>query len=332
MAKIHYMFYRSLLLFIASIFLMGCPSSPEPTPKPPTPVDTESSFNDYVDKGFIENEQLDEASGLIASRKNPGYFWAHNDSNDANRLFFFESNGKGKKEFYLANTTNRDWEDVSISTESDGSATVYVADFGDNNLLYKSYAIYWFKEPVVSPNGPLNNEINDVKRVNFTLPDGGRDMECLLVDQKSKDIYLVSKREDLKRLYRISANNLKDGATVTAEFISELSFSNPFSSNTSVKELFYLTAGDISSDNQEIIIRNYGYIYYWKLKSGESIPDALARQAKVVPSRSRYSSADGLGEPQGEGLAFAADGSGYYSISESADMPGGIHFYYFKKK
>ena len=83
MAKFNYMFLRSILLFSISIFLMGCPSSPEPNPVPPTPVDPESSFNDYVDKGFIENEQLDEASGLIASRKNPGYFWAHNDSNVA---------------------------------------------------------------------------------------------------------------------------------------------------------------------------------------------------------------------------------------------------------
>lgn len=326
------MFQKSLILIFVSIFLMACPSNPEPTPVPPTPVDPESSYNEYVDKGLIENDQLDEGSGLIASRKNPGFFWALNDSGDSNRLFYFDSNGKGKKEFFLTNAYNRDWEDMSITTETDGSSTVYVADFGDNNSAYQSYSIYWFTEPTVTSTGPTINTINQVKKLTFTLPDGIRDMECLLVDQETKDIFIVSKREDLKRLYKISATNVKDGAVLTAEYINELSFSNPFSSNTSVKELFYVTAGDVSFDNKEIIIRNYGYIYYWKRKTGESIPDALARQAKTVPSRSKYSSADGLGEPQGEGLAFAADGLGYYTISESAALPGGIHFYFFKKK
>lgn len=326
------MFQKYLLLLFLCPLLMACPSNPEPTPVPPTPVDTESSYNDYVDKGFIENDQLDEGSGLIASRKNPGYFWAVNDSGDSNRLFYFDANGKGKKEFYLTNTFNRDWEDMSIVLESDGSSTVYVADFGDNNSAYTYYNIYWFTEPTVSNSGPDINSINQVKQLTFTLPDGIRDMECLLVDQTSKDIFIISKRENLKRLYKISSSNVKDGATLTAEFVSELSFSNPFSSNTSVKELFYLTAGDVSFDNKEIIIRNYGYVYYWKRKEGESIPDALARQAKTVPCRSKYSSADGLGEPQGEGIAFAADGLGYYTISESASLPGGIHFYFFKKK
>lgn len=326
------MILRFSLLIFTSVLLMACPSSPEPTPVPQPSVNTESSYNDYLDKGIIENEQLDEGSGLIASRKNPGYFWAHNDSGDSNRLFFFDSNGKGKKEFNLLNAVNRDWEDIGIVTESDGSATIYLADFGDNNLLYPSYAIYWFKEPTVSLSGPEKNDISQVKKIEFTLPEGPRDMECLMIDQTTKDIYIISKRENLKRLYKISAANVKDGVKVTAEFVSELGFSNPFSSAQSVKELFYITAGDITSDNQEIIIRNYGYIYYWKMKTGESIPDALARQAKVVPSQSKYSSTDGLGEPQGEGLAFASDGSGYYTISESANTPGGIHFYFFKKK
>jgi len=326
------MFQKFLLLIFISTLLMACPSNPEPTPIPPTPLDPESSYNEYIDKGIIENDQLDEGSGLVASRKNPGYFWALNDSGDSNRLFYFDSNGKGKKEFYLKNAQNRDWEDMSITTEADGSSTVYVADFGDNNSLYQSYRIYWFTEPTITNSGPDVNSINQVKQLTFTLPDGIRDMECLLVDQKSKDIFILSKRENLKRLYKINASNVKDGTILTAEFVSELSFSNPFSNNTSVKELFYVTAGDISFDNKEVIIRNYGYIYYWKRKEGESIPDALARQAKTIPSRSKYSSLDGLGEPQGEGLAYAADASGYYTISESAALPGGIHFYYFKKK
>lgn len=299
------------------LLLTSCQNTNNPTPAP-APV--ESTFEPSQDRGIIENPHLLEASGLAASRVNPGYLWSHNDSGNPNVLFFMDNTGKGLREFVLQGSTNRDWEDMEIAGNADGSSTIYVADFGDNNASWSSYSIYWCKEPIVNSTTP--NTISDVNKLTFTLPDGSRDMECLMVDQVTKDIFIISKRDTPKRLYKIPANKVVTGANVVAEFVQELTFSQATFSNQNLITANYITAGTISPDNSEILIKNYMAIYYWKRKTGESIPDALKRLPASVP----YTV-----EPQGEGIAFAADGSGYYTISETPDKTP-VHLYFYKKK
>jgi len=318
---------NKLLYLLIFCFLMGsCQLGQGPTPDPGV-NGIESNYAEYEDKGVIENPSLDEASGLVASRKNAGYLWSHNDSGDGSRIFLLDGYGKGKREFKLQGAENRDWEDMGIVSETDGSATLYLADFGDNNAVYSSYALYWCKEPVVDANTPLMNTISQVSKLTFTLSDGARDMECLLVDQKTKDVFIISKRETNKRLYKIPASSLVAGGTAKAEFVRELAFSKPLSTDSRFVTAAYITGGSISSDNSEILVKNYYEVYYWKRKTGESISDALSRAPKTVPYKM---------EPQGEGITFAADGNGYYTISET-DKSGTppfppVHLYFYKKK
>jgi hypothetical protein len=317
---------RLFFLLVFGCLLGSCQPTQTPTPDPGVSV-MESNYAEYEDRGVIENPSLIEASGLVASRKNAGYLWSHNDSGDGSRIFLLDSYGKGKREFILQGAQNRDWEDMGIVSETDGSATLYLADFGDNNANYSSYALYWCKEPVVDINTPIANTISQVNKLTFTLPDGSRDMECLLVDQKTKDVFIISKRENTKRLYKIPASSFVAGGTAKAEFVRELDFSKPLSTDSRFVTAAYITGGSISADNSEILVKNYFEIYYWKRKTGETIPDALSRAPKTVPYKM---------EAQGEGIAFAADGNGYYTISES-DRSGSppypaVHLYFYKKK
>lgn len=290
-------------------------------PEPTDPTQGESSYNEAIDQGALENTRLSECSGIAASRKNPGYFWVTNDSDPQGpMLYLIDSLGKGKKEYLLGGATQRDWEDLAVVGETDGSATVYVADIGDNFLDNPKYAIYWFKDLKITTN-PYT-VLTDVNKLTFTLPDGFHDMETMLVDQKSKDIFLISKRENNKRLYKIPASKVLPGTTIIAEYVQDLSFSVPFTNDLKIQQAYYLTGGSVSSDNTEILIRNYIGVYYWKRKTGESIPEALTRAAKAVPYKL---------EPQGEGVTFSHDGSGYYTISESPDQSP-TRLYYFKKK
>jgi len=290
-------------------------------PEPTDPTAGESSYNDALDQGILENPRLTESSGIAASRKNPGYFWVTNDSDPQGpMLYLIDSLGKGKKEYLLSGATQRDWEDLAVVGESDGSATVYVADIGDNFLNNPKYAIYWFKDLKITTN-PYT-VLTDVNKLTFTLPDGFHDMETMLIDQKSKDIYLISKRENNKRLYKIPAAKVLNATNTIAEYVQDLSFSVPFTNDLKIQQAYYITGGCVSPDNTEILIRNYIGIYYWKRKAGESIPEALLRTAKAVPYKL---------EPQGEGVTYAHNGSGYYTISESPDLSP-THLYYFKKK
>jgi hypothetical protein len=88
----------------------------------------------------------------------------------------------------------------------------------------------------------------------------------------------------------------------------------------------YCTAGDISADNQEILLKNYQQVFYWKRCSGETLADALKRE----PTLLAYSADK---ERQGEAIAWAADASGFYTVGEklsSFDQKQELFFY--KKK
>lgn len=285
----------------------------------PTPI-----IDDF-EKGvgnLVENKNLDEASGLAASYTNQGMMWSHNDSGDINRIFLMDSLGKGTKEFYLEGAVNRDWEDMSISKFSDGNY-IYVGDIGDNLAVYPSCTIYRVKEPnIASQAVQASNSITlkDVQKINYVYPDGARDAECMFIDHDTKDIYILSKRDLKQRLYRLPYPQSYT-QTITAEFVEEVAFS------TALNTMFYITAGDISPDNKEILIRNYGQIYHWRRADGESIAQALLRPAKLLDYT--YSASE---EAQGEGIAFSRTGIDYYTIGEATDYKLPVKLFRYARK
>ena len=272
-------------------------------------------FNNSQDLGIIENVQIKEASGIVASYQNKGLLWTHNDSGDKNRIFSIDANGKGTREFYLEGATNRDWEAIAMATFPEGSF-IYVGEIGDNNAEYAESAIYRVPEPTITNATPQTNTLKNVQKITYKYPDGARDAECFLIDQVSKDIFIISKRENSKRLYKLSYPQSYT-QTTTAEFLQELTFSATPGTPS------YITDGNVSVDNQEIIIKNYLQIFHWRRNANESIPDALKRTPIMLP----YTA-----EPQGEGVCFSQDGSGYYTISETGPNSVPVKLYYYKRK
>ncbi len=277
-----------------------------------TPTD---SFENSQDLGTIENNQIKESSGIVASYRNKGFIWTHNDSGDKNRIFAMDANGKGNREFYLEGASNRDWEAISMATFPEGSF-IYVGDIGDNNNEFLTSTIYRVPEPEITASTPQSNTLQNVQKITYKYADGARDAEAFLIDQSSKDIYIISKRESSKRLYRLPFPQSYN-QTMTAEFVQELTFSA--GSGTPL----YIVDGNVSLDNKEIIIKNYLQIFHWRRNTNESIPDALKRTPKATP----YTP-----EPQGEGICFAQNGSGYYTLSEEGPNKSAVKLYFYKRK
>jgi hypothetical protein len=255
----------------------------------------------------MDNRDIDEASGLVASINNPNMLWAHNDSGDKARIFLLNEQGEFKAEFTLLGVENRDWEDIAIGPGPDPAKNyLYVGEIGDNRAVYDKKYIYRFEEPRLQD---ADKKIRNVEIITYVYPDGKRDAESLFVDPLTKDIYVLSKRENNIGIYR-AAYPQSTTATITLEKLGTMPF-------------LYTVAADITPDGQEILTKTYNAIYYWKRKAGATIAETLMSPAVQIPY---------LVEPQGESIAWKRDGSGFFTLSEEANKVQPVLYFYRRKK
>ena len=270
--------------------------------KPSSPVEN-SPFEAGKKLGVNTNQKLEEASGLAASVRYPGWVWSHNDSGHPPELFLLNAVGETKATYVLTGIKNRDWEDIALGPGPDSTTWIYVGDIGDNDASHKFKRIHCLEEPLLDNPGPLA-----VKRtLVIRMADQPRDTEALMVDPISRNIYLVTKREKSVKLYEIQFPFLAD--TLTATPLIDL-------------PLKHIVAGDISPDGTEILLKSYNAIYYWKRSLDQSISDAMKLPATKL---------DYKHEAQGESIAWAGDASGFYTLSENAKGERGQLLFYARK-
>ncbi|MFN6114174.1 MAG: hypothetical protein ACK47W_10595 [Bacteroidota bacterium] len=188
-------------------------------------------------------------------------------------------------------------------------AYLYVADIGDNSARRSSVTVYRIREPRLdTAQRGLRMAIpaDSIERLTLRYPDGARDAEALLVDPRSGDIVIVTKRENRCRVYSVAAPHT-GGSDRTMRFEGEL-------------PLQLITGGDVSPNGSTIILKNYLYVRAWTRSSGSTLAAALTGSGTPLPS---------MPEGQGEAIGFSADGSGYYTTSECerAGPPAAIYYY-----
>ncbi len=115
---------------------------------------------------LIQNEAINEASGIVKSKQFNGVFWIHNDSGDIPRIFAVDCEGNSIAEYPVQPAEHVDWED--ITTDSDGN--LYIGDFGNNWHVRKDFKIY-----VLEEQNPQKDSEATVKAViPFRYPDQGK--------------------------------------------------------------------------------------------------------------------------------------------------------------
>lgn len=255
--------------------------------------------------------QIDEASGMVDSRSQPGAIWIEQDSGSPAELALLDYNGSIRGKIAIPTIVNRDWEELASGPgPRDGVNYLYIGDIGDNNAQYQTVQIYRLPEPA-----SLQSPITSIDRINFRYPQGPRDAEAMFVDPQTKDIYVISKREEKVHLYGLPyPQNTSD--LITATDYGELpSFGGGLAN--------YVTGAAISPDGKEILVRTYTTVYYWKRDGSQTIPDALqygTRRSLVTRL-----------EPQGEAICFDKDAKGFFTISERASASS-VNLYYYAKK
>jgi hypothetical protein len=254
--------------------------------------------------GTVQSPLIGGASGLAASRKNPGVLWIHNDYNPP-CVYAMTPEGKLLGVYNLEGAKNHNWEDIAIGPGPEPNIDyLYVGEIGDNDSRRKNIKVYRVPEPNVNANQALANvTLTNVETIELGYPDGPRDAETLLLDPLTKDIYIVSK-ERTSKVYRAAYPQKTAGKTIL-EQVGKLHWG-------------MATAGDISPDGNEIIIRGYFAASLWIRPKEGPMWKAFEGSECSIPI---------ILEQQGEAICFDAKGAGYYTTSEHKHQP----IYYFPR-
>ncbi|MBG0854420.1 WD40 repeat domain-containing protein [Streptomyces spinoverrucosus] len=247
------------------------------------------------DEGFtIKDPRITESSGLAASRRHPGIYWTHNDSDDGAYLYAVDSaTGETVATLTLTGVGRpRDVEAISIGPGNQ----IYVGDIGDNlGGTWDHVWIYQLPEP---------EELKDrtVRATQYVVrySDGARDAESLVVHPKTGRVYIIDKNEAGGHLYEGPAELSASGTNV-------------FKSIAPVADL-EATDAALSPDGERLVVRSYFGSLAYDWNGGR-----IKRTGRLgVPS---------LG--QGESVTYTADGTkvmfgneGAQSTVEPLDAPG----------
>jgi hypothetical protein len=282
---------------------------------------------------FLADDRMDETSGIVASTAHPGILYIHNDSGDSSRFFAITPDGQLKCIYNFKGETPplgvKDCEDITLGSGPDSSASyIYLGDIGDNFAHRNYITIYRIKEPTpplavpsVASDTTSSAHVNstpstgmsatssatttatpsahvDADPLFLRYPDGPRDAETLMADPIEKILYIVSKREDSVHVYSTPLY-FKAHDTVTLTKNTSLYLGSGKGK--------WITAGNISPKGDQILLKSYRKVFYWRRPQGEHVWVTLQRRPLALPY---------LIEGQGEAICFTPDGKGYYTISE----------------
>ena len=255
--------------------------------------------------GTLQDRSVNESSGLVASRRNPGVYWTHNDSGDGPFLYCVRGRGESCGVWSVTGAEARDWEDVAAGPgPGAGRSYLYVGDIGDNLGDQEHVTVYRAAEPEVaagqappSKAAPAATEAAEALRL--TYPDGPHNAEALLVHPQTGDLYIVTKEAE-PGVY-VARAPLRVGGTNALARVAVLPIGGG-DSRTGV-----ITGGDISPDGTRVALCTYGDGYEMEAPAGQPF-DAVWQQP---PTRF------GLGaRAVGEAIAYRLDGKALLTTSE----------------
>jgi hypothetical protein len=259
------------------------------------------AFGTPASQGTLKAATITELSGIAASQRNAGVFYANNDSGDSARFFAFDASGAELGEFVLEGATAADWEDMAVGPCPSGSC-VFIGDIGDNSEQRASVRVYRVSEPVVSIASPVGTVVVTYDAFELSYETGPRNAETLLVHPATGDLYVVSKSGSGTSLVFKLAAPTSPGAPQVMSKIADLvlpSSGGPLA-----------TGGSIHPACDRFLLRTYGQLYeYVATGTFESAFTSTGRPLSVAS------------EGQGEAVTYLADGRGYVTVSEGQSPP-----------
>ncbi len=253
--------------------------------------------------GKIENNIIEEASGLVESVENSNSLWTHNDGGDGPFLYLISSfDAKILKKISLVGIKNEDWEDLAIgpSILGDTSTYIYLGDIGDNKKNKTIKKIHFFREPKIKDFDNELIEINDIKTISFYSEKKIENFETLMIDPNSKELFLIAKNKKKKQnIYKIDTENIEIDEIQKAKKYLTLNLKNLKGE---------ITGGEISRNGQKCLIKTYKNVFLWERKKDEKWKNIWSQAPKIL----KY-----IPESQGEAICWSNDENAYFTLSEN---------------
>lgn len=263
--------------------------------------------------GLVTDSRLGEISGLAASRRHDGLYWALNDSGSDAVLHLMAPSGDHRGSATLAGVRNIDWEDMA-SFRLDGRDYLLVADTGDNGGVRRELLLHVLEEPAA---GDAAAPVAWTLR--FRWPDGPRDCEAVAVDPVRGEILLITKKRVPPELFRLP---LRPPAGAPAVLVAERIGTLPGIQQPTSEDLrrsptwgryrAQITGASLSPNGRVLAVLNYRALYFLVRDDDGGWERALRHPGAAVPLPFT---------PQAEAVAFAPDGRSLLVASEQLPSP-----------
>ncbi|MBS1706032.1 MAG: hypothetical protein JST40_09170 [Armatimonadetes bacterium] len=278
---------KPVVLSLLTVFVVSAPVAQQ----------SHSKWNKTQKVCELDNKQINESSGIARSYLAPGQYYTHNDSGDTARFFRFDLKGHVSGEWNLSGVKATDWEDIA-SAKIKGKSYLYIGDIGDNKEIRPEIQIYKVPEPT-QPSGKIVN----FETYQVAYPDGAHNAETLLVDQKTGDVWIVTKTDKgPSSVYKLTAPAKSGKYTLKKMGTVEVGSIVPGSK--------LLTGGDVSPNNGFVVLRTYLAAFEF------TVTKNFDTWFTAKPTRLE------LGvEGQGEAICYSTDGNSILTTSEGTPCP-----------
>lgn len=265
----------------------------------PNAVTVEEPFAPPVLLGQLDDETIQESSGLAASRRNPEFLWTHNDSGDGPAVYCLTRAAVRCGTWALTGAEALDWEDMAAGPGPVASQPyLYMGDIGDNNKNRADVIVYRVAEPMApSADATTLQATEPAEVIRLQYDDGAHDAEALMVHPTKGDIYVVTKDAADTGVYKAAAGT----TTLVRIDTLRLGFDE------------VVTGGDIAADGQRAVLSTYRQAYEYGLPGDAAgFDDIWAQRRRPVTLAPRA---------QGEAIAYRLDGNALLTTSEKLPMP-----------
>jgi hypothetical protein len=263
------------------------------------PATADAAYASPVLLGRLQDEALSESSGLVASRKNAGLLWTHNDAGDGANLYCLTQEAKRCGTWRVADAEAQDWEDIAAGPGPvAGERYLYIGDIGDNDEARADVVVYRLPEPTAPMTG--GDEIASTApadAIRLRYDDGPRDAEALLVHPASGDLYVVTKDRKDAGVYKASVGSA--ALTRIADF------------DLGGGEV--VTGADVSPDGTRVVVVTKLQAHELQLPAASSGFDAIWQQPRRPVALGK--------RDQGEAIAYRLDADALLTTSEGASLP-----------